>query len=135
MGNSWRAQLLPYPEQYAHSEFAHDSRGLVPGRDGASVETHEDRYIVERVTKVKDDVWKFEARIRYNKKDFKASVPVPVKWAGDTPVLTLANYMIPGQGIFSARIIMFNGLYAGVWGAQDHDGKMFGKIVKNEPTP
>jgi hypothetical protein len=56
MGNSWRAPLLPYPGQYAHSEFAYDSRGLVPGRDGASVETYEDRYIVERVTKVKDDV-------------------------------------------------------------------------------
>lgn len=102
---------------------------------GDSGETHEDRYIIERVSKVKDDQWKFDARIQYNKKDFKASVPVPVKWAGDTPVLILANYMIPGQGVFSARIIMYNGMYAGTWGSQEHGGKMFGKIVRNEPAP
>jgi hypothetical protein len=55
-----------------------------------------------------------------------------VKWAGDTPVLTLSNYLIKGQGVYSARILIFNGMYAGTWGAQDHGGKMFGKIVKNE---
>ena len=98
---------------------------------GDGAETRPDRYIIERVTKIKDDVWRFEARVLYNGKDFKAAVPVPVKWAGDVPVLTLSNYSIPGQGIFSARILMYNGMYAGTWGAQAHGGKMFGKIVKN----
>lgn len=102
---------------------------------GDNAETREDKYVIERVTKIKEDVWKFEARVLYNKKEFKASVPVPVKWAGETPVLMLANYSIPGQGIFSARILMHNGMYAGTWGAQDHGGKMFGKIVKNEVPP
>jgi hypothetical protein len=95
--------------------------------------THEDSYLIERVTKVKDDLWSFDARISYNKREFKASVEVPVKWAGETPVLTLSNYLIKGQGVFSARILIYNGMYAGTWGAQDHGGKMFGKIVKNEP--
>ena len=99
---------------------------------GDAAETRPDRYIIERVTKIKDDVWRFEARVVYNNKDFKATVPVPVKWAGDVPVLMLSNYSIPGQGIFSARILMYNGMYAGTWGAQSHGGKMFGKIVKNE---
>jgi len=102
---------------------------------GDAAETRPDRYIIERVTKVKDDVWRFEARVLYNGKDFKAAVPVPVKWAGDVPVLMLSNYSIPGQGIFSARILMYNGMYAGTWGAQSHGGKMFGKIVKNEAPP
>lgn len=101
---------------------------------GDAPETRPDKYVIERITKIKDDVWKFEARIEYNKKEFKAAVNVPVKWAGETPVLTLANYMIQGQGVYSARILIFNGMYAGTWGAQDHGGKMFGKIVKNE-TP
>ena len=57
---------------------------------------------------------------------------VPIKWAGETPVLTLANYLIKGHGVFSARILIYNGMYAGTWGAPDHGGKMFGKIVKNE---
>jgi hypothetical protein len=102
---------------------------------GDSGETREDRYTIERVTKIKDDVWKFDARIQYNKKDFRAAVNVPVKWAGDTPVLTLANYLIQGHGVFSARILIHNGMYAGTWGAQDHGGKMFGKIVKNSAPP
>ena len=55
---------------------------------------------------------------------------VPVKWAGETPVLTLSNYLIKDHGIFSARILIHDGLYAGAWGAKDHGGKMFGKIVK-----
>ncbi|HXB72199.1 MAG TPA: hypothetical protein VNY05_28435 [Candidatus Acidoferrales bacterium] len=95
--------------------------------------THEDSYLIERVTKVKDDLWSFDARISYNKREFKATVEVPVKWAGETPVLTLSNYLIKGQGVFSARILIYNAMYAGTWGAQDHGGKMFGKIVKNEP--
>jgi hypothetical protein len=95
--------------------------------------THEDSYVIERVTKVKDDLWNFDAKISYNKREFKATVQVPVKWAGETPVLTLSNYLIKGQGVYSARILIHNGMYAGTWGAQDHGGKMFGKIVKNEP--
>lgn len=94
--------------------------------------TQEDTYRIERVTKVKDDVWNFEARVMYNGKDFKATIPVPVKWAGETPVLTLTNYFIKGHGIFSARILVFQGMYAGTWGAQSHGGKMFGKIIKND---
>jgi hypothetical protein len=101
---------------------------------GDTSEGHEDTYVIERVTKIKEDTWNFEARIVYNKKDFKATVPVPVKWAGDTPVMTLSNYLIKGQGVFSARILVYNGLYAGTWGAADHGGKMFGKIVKNAPA-
>jgi hypothetical protein len=97
--------------------------------------THEDAYLIEKITKVKDGEWSFEARISYNKKEFKATVLVPVLWAGDTPVLTLSNYLIRGRGVYSARILIHNGMYAGTWGAQNHGGKMFGKIVKNSLSP
>ncbi len=103
---------------------------------GESGQPHDDRYIVEAVTKTAPgDVWNFTARIQYNKKDYKATVKVPVKWAGDTPVLMLQNYLIQGQGVFSARILIHNGMYAGTWGNQKQGGKMFGKVVKNEPEP
>jgi len=102
---------------------------------GDERETHDDAYVVEKVSKIGDDLWAFDARISYNKRDFKATVKVPVKWAGETPVLTLSNYLIKGQGVYSARILIFNGMYAGTWGAQAHGGKMFGKIVKNESAP
>ena len=99
---------------------------------GDSKDAQEDRYTIERVTKIKEDVWNFEAKIEYNKKEFKATIPVPVKWAGDTPVMTLNNYLIKGHGVYSARILVFNGMYAGTWGAQAHGGKMFGMIVKKD---
>jgi len=99
---------------------------------GDSGETHEDRYTIGKITKIGDDLWNFDASIKYGTHEFKATVQVPVKWAGDTPVLSMENYLIKGQGVYSARILVFNGMYAGTWGAKDHGGKMFGKIVKNE---
>jgi hypothetical protein len=105
---------------------------------GDGKELTDDKYVIERVTKVKEDTWKFEARIQYNKKDFKVAMPLPVKFAGDTPVISLTNFVVPGFGSFTARVVMYNGAYAGTWGsagANGHGGKLFGKIVKNEPAP
>jgi hypothetical protein len=109
---------------------------------GDTAELHDDKYVIERVTKIKDDTWKFEARIQYNKKDFKVAMPLPVKFAGDTPVISLTNFAVPGFGSFTARVVMYNGAYAGTWGSAGssgpgggHGGKLFGKIVKNEPAP
>jgi hypothetical protein len=105
---------------------------------GDSAELHDDKYVIERVTKVKEDTWKFEARIQYNKKDFKVAMNLPVKFAGDTPVISLTNFAVPGFGSFTARVVMYNGAYAGTWGsagANGHGGKLFGKIVKNDAAP
>jgi len=104
---------------------------------GDGKELTDDKYVIERVTKIKEDTWKFEARIQYNKKDFKVAMPLPVKFAGDTPVISLTNFTVPGFGSFTARVVMYNGAYAGTWGsagANGHGGKLFGRIVKNEPT-
>ena len=101
---------------------------------GDSTELHDDKYIIERVTKVRDDVWKFEARVMYNKKDVKVALNVPVKWAGDTPVITLTRQGVGGLGVFDTRLVIYKGGYAGTWGGGDHGGKMFGNIVKNEPA-
>ncbi len=99
--------------------------------DGSA--TMPDKYTIGTISKIDAEVWSIEASIEYGGRSFKAVVKVPVKWAGETPVLTLSNYLIPGQGVYSARILVHNGLYAGTWGAQDHGGMMFGRIVKNDP--
>lgn len=99
---------------------------------GDKAELREDRYVIERISKLKDDVWKFEARVQYNKKDMKIAINVPVKFAGETPVITLTNYAVPGFGTFSARVVFYDGGYAGMWGGEKHGGKMFGKITKVE---
>ena len=104
---------------------------------GDGAELHDDKYVIERVTKVKEDTWKFEARIQYNKKEVKVAMPLPVKFAGDTPVISLTNFTVPSFGSFTARVVMYNGAYAGTWGSagkDGHGGKLFGKIVKNEPA-
>ena len=103
--------------------------------DGDKADLYEDRYVIERVRKVagKEDMWKFEARVQYNKKDMKVAMSFPVKFAGDTPVISLTNFAVPGFGTFTARVVIYDGGYAGTWGGTKHGGKMFGKIVKNEP--
>ena len=130
-------ETTPPPEMNAmEKRFQEDMTGVtLKGffTVGDSGETKDDAYMIEKVTKVGPELWNFDARISYQKRDFKATVKVPVKWAGDTPVLTLSNYLIKGQGVYSARILVFNGMYAGTWGAADHGGKMFGKIEKAAP--
>jgi hypothetical protein len=103
---------------------------------GDASELHADRYVIEKVTKVKEDTWKFDARIQFNKRDFKIALSLPVKFAGDTPMISLDNFTVPGFGAFSARILFHDGAYAGTWSGAGpgHNGKMFGKIVKNEPA-
>jgi hypothetical protein len=100
---------------------------------GDKAELKEDKYTIDRVTKVKDDLWKFEARIQYNKKDVPVAMSLPVKFAGDTPVISLTNFAVPGFGSFTARVLVYGDAYAGTWGDATHGGKLFGKIVKNPP--
>ena len=102
---------------------------------GDSPETRPDKYTIQNLTKLDGDTWKFDARIQYGGKDYQASVNVPVKWAGDTAVLSMAQYAIAGQGVFSARILIHNGMYAGTWGNPKTGGKMFGMVVKNTDPP
>jgi hypothetical protein len=102
---------------------------------GDSAELHDDSYVIERISKIKEDTWRFEARILYNKKDFKVAMNLPVKFAGDTPVISLTNFAVPGFGTFTARVVFYNGVYAGTWGGAGHGGTLFGKILKNEAAP
>lgn len=89
-----------------------------------------DKYTIDRVKKLKGDFWLFEARIQYNNNDVKVPLPLEVKWAGDTPVITLTKILVPGLGTFTARVLFYNNEYAGTWSAGDHGGHMYGKVVK-----
>jgi hypothetical protein len=113
---------------------------------GESADLHDDAYTIVRVRKIKEDTWKFEARIQYNKKDVPIAMNLPVKFAGDTPVISLTNFSVPGFGSFTARVVIYNGSYAGTWSSTaantsgrganlPHGGMIFGKVVKNEAAP
>ena len=98
---------------------------------GNGTELFPDRYVIESVTKVKDGVWRFAARVQYNKKDMAIAIPVPVFFAGDTPVISLTRQAIQGLGTYDTRLVIYKGGYAGTWGGGANGGKMFGNIVKN----
>lgn len=89
-----------------------------------------DKYTIEKVEKVKDDIWRFTARIQYGMIDVKLPLELEVKWAGDTPVITLDKFKVLGIGTFSCRIVIHGDQYAGTWDGGDHGGHMYGKIEK-----
>lgn len=89
-----------------------------------------DEYTISSVTKApKGDLWIVSARIRYGTVDLTVPVPVEVKWAGKTPVITLDAVTIPGLGTFSSRVVIDGPRYAGTWQHDAVGGHMFGKIV------
>lgn len=91
----------------------------------------DDTYQIDKVTKVKDDLWRIEARVQYGGKDMKIPVELHVKWAGDTPVIELTDEPVMGMGNFTVRLVIYRGHYAGTWsGGNGHGGQMFGDIVK-----
>jgi len=93
----------------------------------------QDRYELGEVKKLpKDDLWSFQARIKYGKNDVKLTFALPIKWAGDTPVISVTNVAFPGLGTYSARVVIYDNQYAGTWGGKDHGGLMFGRIVKGD---
>jgi len=89
-----------------------------------------DEYTISSVVKVgAADLWIVSARIRYGTVDLTVPVPVEVKWAGKTPVITLDDVTIPGLGTFSSRVVIDGSLYAGTWHHDAVGGHMFGKII------
>jgi len=111
--------------------------------DGQTAEPPKpERYEIESAVPAADDLWVFTVRIKYGKLDTRLPVTVPVKWAGDTPMVTLTNASIPGLGDgFSARVLFYEDRYAGTWQHGPVGGHMFGKIErartaagKPEPT-
>ena len=91
----------------------------------------EEVYEIQSVQKfgVKD-LWVFTARIKYGQKDVTLSMPLPVKWVGDIPVITMDEMNIPGLGTFSAHVVIDGNKYAGTWSHGKVGGHLYGKITK-----
>lgn len=92
----------------------------------------EEKYTITKVKKLQNDYWLFQARIQYGGKDATLPLPLEVKWAGDTAVITLTDVPIPGFGTFTSRVLIYRGQYAGTWDGGDHGGHLFGRIEKIE---
>ncbi len=100
--------------------------------DGIDAELREERYTIEKVTKIGEDRWRFDARVQYGQFDVTVPIPLDVKWAGDTPVISLTDLSIPGLGTYTSRVLVYRGHYAGTWSGKDYGGKLFGRIERME---
>ena len=101
----------------------------VDGREGSSKE----EYTILSVKKLKKgDLWLFKARIKYGATDLTLPMPLPVKWAGGKPVISMDNMKIIGLGTFSSHVIIDGARYAGTWQHGKAGGHMYGAIVKVE---
>lgn len=91
----------------------------------------EEEYTITRVEKLKKgDWWEIESRIKYGKHDVTVPMKMEVKWAGETPVITVNRLLVPGLGTFDARVLLRQGKYSGTWAHDEVGGHLFGKIVK-----
>ena len=106
-------------------------RFTVSGRDEQSARP--DRYDISSVEKVGDALWRFNARLQYGSVDVTLPITVTMRWAGDTPMITLTDVAIPSMGTFTARVFFYGDRYAGTWQHGNLGGHMFGRIEK--PTP
>ena len=97
--------------------------------EGDDKPPREERYTIASAKKLNGDLWLLAARIQFGSKDVTVPLVLPVKWAGDTPVITVTNMGIPGIGTYTARVLIYDDHYAGTWsGGPTHRGELFGKI-------
>lgn len=89
-----------------------------------------ERYYIDGVNHVSGDTWLFRTRLKHSGPEISVPIPLTVKWAGDTPVITLTELSIPGVGTYTARVVLYGGQYAGTWSGHRGGGQLFGKIVR-----
>lgn len=93
-----------------------------------------DKYTLGTVRKLAGKTWLIQAKIGYRGSDVMFPLPLPIEWAGDTPVIVVDKLTIPGMGTFNARVMFFDGHYSGYWKHGDRGGNMFGIIRKAPAT-
>lgn len=92
--------------------------------------TQEEYFILSAEKMEEGDYWKLVARIKYGKNDTTLPLPLEIKWAGKTPVITVDKMPVPGLGVFDARVLIRNGKYSGTWAHNEVGGHLFGTIEK-----
>ena len=104
-------------------------RYSVAGREEREPKPEE--YTITSAIKLPDgDMWLIKSRVKYGDKDVTVPIPVEIKWAGDTPVITLTDLAIPNLGTFTARVVIYDGKYAGTWQHGKVGGSLFGRLEK-----
>jgi hypothetical protein len=94
-----------------------------------------ERYEIAGVAKVDDDQWRFDVRMVYGSVDVTLPVVVPLVWAGDTPMVSITDFGIPGlDGTFTARVFFYEDRYGGSWEHNMERG-VFGGLMYGHIEP
>lgn len=134
------AELTPAEQKlYAELEQSLSGAALVGQFTVTGVETKNpkpERYELTGVKHIGDGNWMFVARIKYGEHDVTLPITLPIKWAGDTPVITVDKMSFPGLGTYTARVMIYDDHYAGFWTSagdknQKHGGNLFGVVERN----
>jgi len=103
-------------------------RFTILGKEGGEMPSEE--YTISKCEKLAEaDRYRFTSRIQYGDVDVELPIELTVKWADDTPVITLTDLWLPALGTFSSRVLIYRGSYAGTWQHGDVGGHMFGTII------
>jgi hypothetical protein len=97
-------------------------------------EASPDRSEISSVDKVGDDQWRFNARMQYGNVDVTLPIVVTMRWADDTPIITMTDVTIPTLGTFTARVFFYGDRYAGTWQHDKVGGHMYGRIERSKQT-
>ena len=138
-----RKPLLPISAQKEREQKLHamlEGASLVGqfsvvGTPGAAPPPQPEQYAVSRLERDAEGRWVFNVSMSYAAQQHTMPVPVTIEWAGDTPMITMTEQTIPGLGTFSARVLLYDGLYAGTWKHGQFGGHMWGKIQPGGSIP
>jgi hypothetical protein len=89
----------------------------------------EERYFIDTISRIGSETWLIKTRMKLGTREVPFPIPVVIKWAGDTPVITLTDLSIPGVGTYTARVVLYRDQYAGTWSGKNYGGQLFGKII------
>lgn len=103
----------------------------IDGREKADPKTEE--YTISKCEKLdREDMYRLTARIQYGDVDAEVPLELKILWSGNTPVITMDAFWIPGMGTFDARVMIHKGRYAGTWQHDAVGGHMYGTLKKLE---
>jgi hypothetical protein len=100
--------------------------------DGDESKLTKERYELGEVKHLGSNQWLIQSRIKYGDHDVTVPLTLPIRWAGDTPMICLDELPIPGLGTFTARVMIYRDHYAGFWSGKDHGGHLFGVIERGK---
>jgi len=102
--------------------------------DGRTGTPREDRYDIESVEKVGDDLWRFNAGMQCCGVNGTIPLVIPMRFVGDTAMIMMTDTSLPAIGTFTVRLFFHGDRYAGSWQHGKVGGLMTGSIEKRTST-